>query len=70
MTRHKWASLLALAALAASSGSRADWSGKAELGGSIATGNSENQSVNGAFVVKNAYDQWETRARVFGQLRQ
>jgi putative salt-induced outer membrane protein len=61
MTEHKWVASLALvgmAGFAASSSARADWSGKAELGGSFATGNSDNQSVNAAFVVKNAYDQW------------
>ncbi len=61
MTEHKWIlswALVAVAGFAASSPARADWSGKAEIGGSFATGNSDNQSVNAAFVIKNAYDQW------------
>jgi len=38
--------------------SHAGWSGKGELGASIATGNSDNQSANAAFEIKNTVDQW------------
>jgi putative salt-induced outer membrane protein len=36
----------------------AEWTGRGELGASLASGNSENESVNAAFEVSNAYDQW------------
>jgi len=36
----------------------AEWSGKGELGASLATGNSENESVNLALEVKDTYAQW------------
>lgn len=36
----------------------AEWSGKGELGASLATGNSENESVNFALEVKDTYDRW------------
>lgn len=36
----------------------AEWSGKGELGASLASGNSENESVNAALEVKGTYDQW------------
>jgi len=38
---------------------RADWSGKAELGASMATGNSDNQSANGAAEVTYKDKKWE-----------
>jgi putative salt-induced outer membrane protein len=44
--------------LAACLPAHADWSGKAELGGSFATGNSDNQSVNAAAVVKYVRGPW------------
>ena len=48
---------LAMGLLAAGS-AQAGWSGKGELGASIATGNSDNQSANAAFEIKNTVDQW------------
>jgi len=58
MTRRMSRSMLALAMMAAALPAQAEWSGKAELGGSFATGNSENQSANAALLVRKAYDQW------------
>jgi putative salt-induced outer membrane protein len=51
--------LLILAAMAIAQPVRAEWSGKAELGASMATGNSENQSANGALEVTYKADKWE-----------
>jgi putative salt-induced outer membrane protein len=36
----------------------AEWTGKGELGGSFASGNSENEAVNAALEVKGSLDQW------------
>ena len=44
--------------LAACLPAHADWSGKAELGGSFATGNSDNESANAAAVVKYIRGTW------------
>ena len=57
MTRQSCLPLLAFGLLAAGS-AQAEWSGKGELGASIATGNSDNQSANAAFEIKNTVDQW------------
>jgi putative salt-induced outer membrane protein len=51
--------LLALAVLAAAQPARAEWSGKGELGASMATGNSDSQSANAALELKDKYDKWE-----------
>jgi putative salt-induced outer membrane protein len=51
-------SLAAVALCAMSGTALADWTGKGELGGSFASGNSENEAVNAALEVKNAYDEW------------
>ncbi len=51
--------LIALGLLAVSVPAQAEWSGKGELGGSFATGNSENQSATAALLVTNTYDQWK-----------
>ena len=53
------AMLLALAAMTVAQPVRAEWSGKAELGASMATGNSDNQSANGAFEVNYKHEKWE-----------
>jgi putative salt-induced outer membrane protein len=45
--------------LAACLPAHADWSGKAELGGSFASGNSDTESVNAAAVVKYVQQQWQ-----------
>ena len=58
MSKEYYVSILALILLAAALPARAQWTGKAELGASIATGNSENQSANGAFELKDKVDQW------------
>ena len=57
MTRQSCLPLLAFGLLAVGS-AQAEWSGKGELGASIATGNSDNQSANAAFEIKNTVDQW------------
>jgi len=36
----------------------AEWTGRGELGASLASGNSENESLNAALEVKNTNDQW------------
>ena len=36
----------------------ADWTGKGELGASLASGNSENESANAALEVKNTREKW------------
>lgn len=56
---HKHAVALGLGLLAACLPAHADWSGKAELGGSFATGNSDAESANAAAVVKYVRDQWQ-----------
>jgi len=43
---------------AASSPALAEWKGKAELGGSFASGNSENEALNAALEVRGSYDKW------------
>ena len=50
--------LVAVALTGTSGKALADWTGKGELGGSFASGNSENEAVNAALEVKNAYDEW------------
>ena len=59
MTRNWMMALLAVAAAGVSSAAHADWTSKAELGASFASGNSENESVNGALVTKYAAEKWE-----------
>jgi len=58
---YRRAILAAAAAVLAATpiGARAEWSGKAELGGSFATGNSDNQSANAAFSVTLKADPWQ-----------
>lgn len=51
--------MLALTAMLVAQPVRAEWSGKAELGASMATGNSDNQSANGALAVTYKGDKWE-----------
>jgi putative salt-induced outer membrane protein len=58
MRRLARASLLAPVLVAFSLPALADWSGKGELGGSFASGNSENEAANAALVVKYAQDAW------------
>ena len=58
MTRTMMTGLLAVAMAGMSSAALADWTAKGELGGSFASGNSENEAINAALEVKNAYDQW------------
>jgi putative salt-induced outer membrane protein len=48
--------LVAIALYGTSGAALADWTGKGELGGSFASGNSENEAVNAALEVKNSYD--------------
>lgn len=59
MTRNAIVLLPALAALALSHPVHAEWSGKAGLGASMATGNSDNQSANGAAEVTYKDHRWE-----------
>ena len=50
---------LAAIALTGTSGTAlADWTGKGELGGSFASGNSETEAVNAALEMKGSYDKW------------
>jgi putative salt-induced outer membrane protein len=49
---------LFLALYGVSGAALADWTGKGELGGSFASGNSENEAVNAALEVKKSHDQW------------
>jgi putative salt-induced outer membrane protein len=58
MTRKMVIGLVAVAMSGMSSAALADWTGKAELGGSLATGNSENEALNAALELKGQYDQW------------
>jgi len=51
--------LVAVALYGTSSAALADWTGKGELGGSFASGSSENEAINAALEVRNAYDQWK-----------
>jgi len=51
--------LVAVALYGTSSAALAEWSGKGELGGSFASGNSETEAVNAALEVRNAYDNWK-----------
>ena len=57
MIWHKHASLLGSSMLAACLPAHADWSGKAEPGGSFASGNSDNEAANAAAVVKCVREQ-------------
>ena len=50
--------LVAVALTGTSGKALADWTGKGELGGSFASGNSENEAVNGALEMKGAYGKW------------
>ena len=58
MTRKTVLGLVALAMSGMSGAAMADWTGKGELGGSFASGNSENEAINAALEVKNSYDKW------------
>lgn len=50
--------LVAVAITGTSGPALADWTGKGELGGSFASGNSENEAVNASIEMKGAYDKW------------
>jgi putative salt-induced outer membrane protein len=54
----RWNPLVLGCALLVAAPAHADWSAKAELGGSVATGNSENQSANAALALKHRFDSW------------
>jgi putative salt-induced outer membrane protein len=58
MVRRLVTGLLAVALFASSGSALAQWTGKAELGASFASGNSENESANAAAEFKYARDQW------------
>jgi putative salt-induced outer membrane protein len=58
MTRHKCVSLWAMTLFVVVAPAQAEWSGKGELGASIATGNSDNQSANAALEVKDKLEKW------------
>lgn len=52
--------LLALAlSLAATAPAQADWSGKGELGGVLARGNTETETLNGKIDMTNEVDRWK-----------
>jgi putative salt-induced outer membrane protein len=59
MIRNTSVAILALAVMAIAQPVRAEWSGKAELGASMATGNSDSQSANGALEFTYKADKWE-----------
>jgi putative salt-induced outer membrane protein len=59
MTRKMVTGLVAVAMSGMSSAALADWTSKAELGGSFASGNSENESANAALAVKYVVDKWQ-----------
>jgi putative salt-induced outer membrane protein len=50
--------LVAVSMSGMSSTALADWTGKGELGGSFASGNSENEALNATLELKNSYDKW------------
>jgi putative salt-induced outer membrane protein len=58
MTRNLVLGLVAVATSGMSSAALADWTGKGELGGSFASGNSETEAVNAALEMKGSYDKW------------
>ena len=51
--------LLAVATSGFSSVALADWTGKGELGGSFASGNSENEAINAALALNYASGDWK-----------
>lgn len=58
MTRRFVSGLLGVVLCATSGTALAQWTGKAEVGASFASGNSENESANAAAEVKYARDKW------------
>ena len=50
--------MVAIAVSGTSGAAAADWTAKGELGGSFASGNSENEAVNAALGFKGTYDDW------------
>jgi putative salt-induced outer membrane protein len=50
--------VVAIAMSGMSGAAAADWTTKGELGGSFASGNSENEAVNAALGFKGTYDDW------------
>jgi len=54
----KWIGVCLIALCGVSGNALADWKGKGELGASLASGNSENESANAALEVKNTRDKW------------
>jgi len=63
MNRTLFLGLVAIALTGTSGTALADWTGKGELGGSFASGNSENEAVNATLELKGAYGKW---AHTFG----
>jgi len=58
MARKMVLGLVAVAMSGMSSAALADWTGKAEVGGSFASGNSETEAVNAALALQSKYDKW------------
>ena len=54
----KWIGVCFIALCGVSCNALADWTGKGEIGASLASGNSENESANAALEVKNTRDKW------------
>jgi putative salt-induced outer membrane protein YdiY len=54
----KWIGVYFIARCGVSCDGLADWTGKGEIGASLASGNSENESANAALEVKNAREKW------------
>jgi putative salt-induced outer membrane protein len=51
--------LIAIAMSGMSSAALADWTAKGELGGSMASGNSDNEALNASLEVKNTVGKWK-----------
>ncbi len=58
MQARQWIGLLLAGTLGVSAPAVADWHAKGEIGASFASGNSENESANATFEVRNTRDKW------------
>jgi putative salt-induced outer membrane protein len=58
MTRHLVSALVGIAMCATSGTALAEWTGKGELGASLASGNTETETANVAVEVKNTLEKW------------
>lgn len=58
MQGRKWVGVFLIGLYGVSGNALADWTGKGEIGASLASGNSENESANAALEVKNTREKW------------